>query len=72
MSMEGIVGKLLYIFKRLREPSTHVALAGLLALVGQHIPEETWNQAINGAAVLFGIIGVFVAESGPKTQVDGF
>jgi len=70
--MEDVVGKALYIFKRLREPSTHVAIGGLLALVGQHIPDETWNQAINGLAVLFGILGVFVSEAGPKTKIDGF
>ena len=70
--MGNMVGKALYVFKRLREPSTHVALAGMLALVGQHIPEETWNQAINGLAVLFGILGVFVSEAKPETKVDGF
>ena len=70
--MGNMVGKALYVFKRLREPSTHVALAGMLALIGQHIPEETWNQAINGLAVVFGILGVFVSESAPATKVDGF
>ena len=70
--MGNIIGKLLYIFRRLKEPSTHVALAGLFALVGQQIPEEVWNQAINGLAVLFGIIGVFVSEAKPETKVDGF
>ena len=70
--MENIVGKLLYIFRRLKEPSSHAAICGLLALVGQQIPDEKWNAAINGAAVLFGIIGVFVSEAKPETKVDGF
>ena len=70
--MDDIAGKVLYIFHRLREPSSHAAICGLLALIGQHIPDETWNATINGLAVLFGIVGVFVAETTPKTKVDGF
>lgn len=70
--MEDIAGKVLYIFQRLREPSTHAALAGLLTIIGVHIPDETWNSVVNGLAVLFGILGVFVAESKPKTQIKGF
>lgn len=70
--MGKFIGKLLYIYKRLKEPSSHAAICGLLALIGQQIPDEKWNAGINGAAVLFGIIGVFVAESKPETKVDGF
>jgi len=70
--MGNIIGKLLYIYRKLKEPSTHAALAGLLALVGTKIPDETWNATINGAAVLFGILGVFFDEAKPETKVDGF
>lgn len=70
--MSNLVGKLLYIFKKLREPSTHAAIAGLLALIGQKIPDETWNTVINGFAVLFGILGVFFDEAKPQTKIDGF
>ena len=70
--MENVAGKVLYIFKRLREPSTHAAIAGLLAVFGQSIPDATWNSSVNGLAVLFGIIGVFVSEGKPETKVDGF
>lgn len=61
---------MLYIFKRLREPSTHASIAALLALFGQSIPDEKWNAALNGGAVLFGILGVFVKEAKPETNVD--
>lgn len=70
--MEDIAGKVLYIFHRLREPSSHAAIAGLLAVMGQQIPDETWNHVVNGLAVLFGIVGVFVKEAAPQTKVDGF
>lgn len=70
--MENIAGKVLYIFKRLREPSTHASIAALLALFGQSIPDATWNSIVNGLAVIFGIIGVFVSEGKPETKVDGF
>ena len=70
--MSNVLGKLLYIFKRLREPSTHAAISALLAIIGVHIPDATWNACINGLAVLFGIAGVFVSEAKPETKVDGF
>lgn len=68
--MGNIVGKLLYVFKRLREPSTHASLAALFAMMGQSIPDEKWNTAMNGAAVVFGILGVFFKEAKPETDVD--
>lgn len=64
-----VVGKTLYIFRRLREPSTHAAIAGLLAVFGQNIPDATWNSIVNGLAVLFGVIGVFVKEGKPETDI---
>lgn len=70
--MENVAGKVLYIFKRLREPSTHASLAALLALFGQSIPNATWNSSVNGLAIIFGVIGVFVSEGKPETKVDGF
>lgn len=65
-----LVGKTLYVFKRLREPSTHASLAALLALFGQSIPDQTWNTIINGLAVIFGVVGVFVKEGKPETHID--
>lgn len=70
--MGNFIGKLLYIYRKLREPSTHAAIAALLALVGQKIPDETWNTIINGLAVLFGILGVFFDEAKPETRVENF
>lgn len=70
--MSNIVGKLLYVFGRLREPSTHAAISALLLMAGQKIPDDTWNTVINGGAVVFGILGVFFKESKPETKVDGF
>jgi uncharacterized membrane protein len=67
-----IAGKVLYIFSRLREPSTHASLAALFALMGQQIPDSTWTTIINGLAVIFGIVGVFVKEAKPETHVEGF
>lgn len=70
--MSEYIGKMLYIFKRLREPSTHAAISSMLALWGVNIPDATWSTIINGLAVLFGLMGVFVKEGKPETVVDGF
>lgn len=70
--MGNLIGKFLYVFGRLREPSSHAAISALLLLVGQKIPDETWNTIINGGAVVFGILGVFFKEAKPETKVDGF
>jgi len=67
-----MVGKLLYIFERLQEPSTHASLAALFALFGQSIEPGTWQTLMNGGAVIFGMIGVFVKEGQPETVIKGF
>lgn len=66
------MGKVLYVFRRLREPSTHASLAALLGLFGTSIPDATWNSVVNGLAILFGIAGVFIKEGKPETKVEGF
>lgn len=70
--MENITGKLIYIFQRLREPSTYGALSALCALAGVHIPYELWATVFNGGAIIFGIAGVFVKEAQPQTKIEGF
>ena len=70
--MENITGKLLYIFSRLREPSSFAALTGLCGMVGVQLDPGVWNSLINGLAILFGIMGVFVAEAKPETKIKGF
>lgn len=70
--MENITGKLIYVFSRLREPSSHASISAMLALFGTQIPDATWNTVVNGLALLFGIAGVFVKEAQPETLVKGF
>lgn len=67
-----IMGKLLYVFSRLREPSTHAALSSMFTLLGFNIPPSTWSTVVNGLAVIFGIIAVFVKEGKPESTVKGF
>jgi len=67
-----MVGKLLYLFRRLREPSSQAAIAGLLGLFGQSIPPGTINTVVNGLAVVFGCVAVFVKEGRPESVVEGF
>jgi hypothetical protein len=64
------MGKIVYIFQRLREPSSHAALASLVAFFG--ISEADFSKFESWAVLAFGLIGVFVKEAKPETKVDGF
>jgi hypothetical protein len=70
--MAEFAGKLLYIFNRLREPSSQASIAGMLAMFGQTIPAGAMQTIINFGAVVFGIMGVFVREGKPETAIKGF
>ena len=66
----NIAGKILYIFERLREPSTYAALTGLVSYFG--ITQNDMTRFESWAIILFGILGVFVKEAQPETKVRGF
>lgn len=70
--MDKIVGKLLYIYRKLREPSTHAALSAIMTGFSLNVPDEKLKAIAGGAAIIFGILGVFFDEQGPSTKVDGF
>jgi hypothetical protein len=64
------MGKLLYIFNRLKEPSSHIAIMFLLTTF--HVQEETYNDWMNVATMMFGILAVFTAEGSPESKIEGF
>jgi len=70
--MDKIIGKLLYIYRKLREPSTHAALSAIMTGFSLNVPDEKLKAIAGGAAIIFGILGVFFDEQGPSTKVDGF
>lgn len=70
--MDKIIGKLLYIYRKLREPSTHAALSAIMTGFSLNMPDEKLRAIAGGAAIIFGILGVFFDEQGPATKVDGF
>lgn len=70
--MDKIIGKLLYIYRKLKEPSTHAALSAIMTGFSLNIPDEKLKAIAGGAAIVFGILGVFFDEQGPATKVDGF
>lgn len=70
--MEMMIGKLLYIYRKLKEPSTHAALSGIMTAFSLNIPDDKLKAVAGGAAILFGILGVFFDEKGPATKIDGF
>lgn len=64
------MGKFLYLFKRLREPSSMAAISSFCAMMG--INSEDMNNYWQIATVVFGGLGVFIKEGQPETQVKGF
>jgi hypothetical protein len=63
------MGKLLgawgYIQARLAEPSTHAAVASLLALAGLKLDSGVLHDALVVMGVAFGGLGFFVKEAKP-------
>lgn len=53
------------IWNRLKEPSTHAALAALFVLLGQFLPPQ-YSAIAFGLAGLFGSAGVAVPEKGSE------
>lgn len=64
------MGRLLYLWRRLREPSTHAALTAMATYFG--ITHADFSQIESWLVIAFGALGVFVEEKGPATKVDGF
>ena len=69
--MEKILGAYLYVAERLKEPSTHAALASLFMMAGINVESGWPHDVATLIAVAFGAIGFFVKESKPLTKVDG-
>jgi len=67
--MSKLLGAFIYLRARLAEPSTHASLIGLLAMFHQQLPEEAIQDAMNVAALGFGMLGFFVPEAKALTVV---
>ena len=61
-TLEGEYNKLFYVYSRLREPSSHDALAAIFVAFGSSINDQTWNNVMNGLSAVFAIAGIFLKE----------
>jgi multisubunit Na+/H+ antiporter MnhG subunit len=61
-TLQGEYNKLFYVYSRLREPSSHAALAAIFAVFGTNISDQMWNNVINGLSAVFAIAGIFLKE----------
>ena len=64
------MGKLIYLFNRLQEPSTHASIISLIAYF--HVSQTDFDNYMNIATLAIGALGVFVPEGKPEAKVDGF
>ena len=58
--------KIIYCFNRIKEPSTHAALAMLFQTLHLQFPEAQWSAWINALSVIFGLAAVFIKEYKPE------
>lgn len=64
------MGKLIYLWNRLHEPSTYASILGLVAYF--HINQEAFQSYESIGAMAIGAVGIFVAEGKPAAAVEGF
>ena len=62
------MGKIIYCFNRLKEPSSHAAFAMLFQTLHLQFPEEQWSAWVNALSVVFGILAVFIKEFKPENK----
>ena len=67
--MEKAMGAFLFLKDRLNEPSTFASLAAIAALVGVKIDAGLVQDALNTASLAFGVLGFFVKEAKPLTEI---
>lgn len=53
-----------FVAARLREPSTHAALATVIGLIGVGIGPDIVGQLCMGASAAFGLAGIGLSERG--------
>jgi hypothetical protein len=64
------MGKIIYLWNRLNEPSTHATILALVAYF--HINPDAFSNYEGLMALVIGGLGVFVSEGDPSAKVKGF
>lgn len=68
--MDKLIGAFVFLRNRLKEPSSLLSLALVMKTIGVQIDESTIQAWLDMAALIFGVLGFFVAEAKPLTKVD--
>lgn len=61
--MSKLLELMQFIAARLKEPSTHAALASVGAVAGMHLSDATLSNAATGLSIACGLMGMFVKEN---------
>jgi hypothetical protein len=64
------MGKLIYIFERLKEPNSHRTVMFLLGFF--QVPQIQFDNWMGVATLVFGAIAVFLPETPPAQKIEGF
>ena len=68
--MSKLLGLFIWLKSRLSEPSTMASIAAVSALGGVNVDSGAVQHALNIGTVVFGALGIFIAEAKPKTIVN--
>ena len=67
---DNLPSKLLYIYCRLREPSSQVAFGGAFAIISKYVPAEVLSDGLSVVSLVFFTLGVFFKEGKPETDLS--
>lgn len=68
--MSKIIGKLIYIFDRFKEPGSQRAIMFLCGIF--QVPQVSVDNWMGVATLIFGALAVFTPEGTPEHKVKGF
>ena len=64
-----LIGAFIFLKGRLREPSTYASLSAVMATFGLHADPGVIQDWMNTLTLVFGLLGFFVKEAKPETEV---
>jgi hypothetical protein len=69
LKMGELLGLFIWLKGRLEEPSTFGSVAAVMAAFNVHLDPGMIQDWITTLSLIFGAMGFFISEKGPKTKI---